>query len=106
MANTLTEFSQLTDAEQYFEFFDLSYDRTLVNVNRLHILKHFSNAIKQIDATSSNVSESDRLNLYRTALVQAYELFSVSTGVEQKLFKVFHDQPKNVVLLSQINTEE
>ncbi|MBD2459885.1 nitrogenase-stabilizing/protective protein NifW [Oscillatoria sp. FACHB-1407] len=104
MANTLTAFHRLTDAEQYFEFFNLPYDRTIVNINRLHILKQFSNAMKQIDTDLPDLTESDRLNLYRTALVQAYELFSVSTGVEQKLFKVFHDKPRNVVLLSQINT--
>lgn len=103
MAATLSEFHQLTDAEQYFEFFGLVYDRKVVNVNRLHILKKFSNVIRQIDDSSPSIDDSQRLALYRTALIESYELFLASTGVEQKLFKVFHEKPHNVVLLGEIN---
>lgn len=102
MPGTLTEFNRLTDAEQYFDFFGLNYDRTIVSVNRLHILKQFSNAIRQIDADFPQLNEVDRLERYRTSLIQAYDLFLTSTGVEQKLFKVFHDRPGNVVRLSEI----
>ncbi|HEY9663784.1 MAG TPA: nitrogenase-stabilizing/protective protein NifW [Allocoleopsis sp.] len=104
MPGTLAEFNQLTDAEQYFDFFGLDYDRTVVNINRLHILKQFSNAIKQIDASFPLLNESDRLDHYRASLMQSYNLFLTSTGVEQKLFKVFHDKPGNVVRLSEIGT--
>ncbi len=102
MTGTLAEFKQITDAEQYFEFFGLSYDPTTVNVNRLHILKKFSNQIRQIDAISE-LSDAERLQKYQEALVDSYNLFLTSTGVEQKLFKVFHDKPKNVVMLSEIS---
>jgi nitrogenase-stabilizing/protective protein len=101
MTGTLAEFNQLTDAEQYLEFFELPYDPQTVNVNRLHILKKFSNAIKQVN-TLPNLSDTERLAEYRAALIQAYDLFLTSTGVEQKLFKVFNEKPKNVVMLSEI----
>lgn len=100
-SGTLMEFKQLKDAEQYFEFFGLPYDPTAVNVNRLHILKQFSNSMQEIEATP-DLSEAEQLQAYQVALVHAYELFLSSTGVEQKLFKVFKDKPKNVVMLSEL----
>jgi nitrogenase-stabilizing/protective protein len=104
MAETLTAFNQLTDAEQYFEFFGLPYDPQLVNINRLHILKQFSNSIKQIDREFPELSDEERLSQYRAALVRAYDVFITSNSLEQKLFKVFHEKPQNVVLLGDIKT--
>ena len=99
MSGTLAEFNQLTDAEQYFQFFGLDYDPNAVNINRLHILKQFSNSIKQIDTGFPELNDAERLDQYRSALVQAYDLFLESNGVEQKLFKVFNEKPQNIVLL-------
>ena len=104
MTGTLSQFNQLSDAEEYFKFFQLSYDRQVVNVNRLHILKKFSGYIQQIDASSPVLSEEDKLNQCSEALQQAYEVFLTSTGVEEKLFKVFKKKPKNVVLLTDISS--
>jgi len=43
---SLEEFYELTDAEDYFNFFDLEYDQSLVNVKRFHILKEYGTLIK------------------------------------------------------------
>lgn len=43
---TLDEFYELTDAEDYFDFFELEYDAGLVNVKRFHILKEYGTLIK------------------------------------------------------------
>ncbi|MEJ2372422.1 MAG: nitrogenase-stabilizing/protective protein NifW, partial [Sulfurimonas sp.] len=43
---SLDEFYELTDAEDYFDFFDLEYDAKLVNVKRFHILKEYGTLIK------------------------------------------------------------
>jgi len=99
---TLSQFNQLKDAEAYFEFFALAYDPHVVNVNRLHILRKFSQLIQAID---KHQSEATLLEDYRQALQTAYNLFLTSNSVEQKLFKVFQDKPKNVVLLSDIGPE-
>ncbi|MEO0536299.1 MAG: nitrogenase-stabilizing/protective protein NifW [Cyanobacteria bacterium P01_A01_bin.123] len=99
---TLVQFNQLKDAEEYFEFFNLPYDPQIVNVNRLHILRKFSQLVQAEDKTQS---EAQLLSTYRQALQTAYDLFLSSSGVEQKLFKVFKDKPKNVVLLSDIAPE-
>jgi nitrogenase-stabilizing/protective protein len=99
---TLAQFNQLKDAEDYFQFFGLSYDPQVVNVNRLHILRKFSQLVQAID---KDQSEAELLAAYGQALQTAYTLFLTSTSVEQKLFKVFQDRPKNVVKLSEITVE-
>lgn len=106
MSGTLAEFNQLVDAEEYFAFFQLPYDPAVVSVNRLHILRVFSNRLKELEPTLDGASEQEKLGQYRTALQKAYEVFLSSTAQDQKLFKVFNDKPKNVVLLSEVKTSE
>jgi nitrogenase-stabilizing/protective protein len=71
-----------------------------VNVNRLHILKKFSNELKALDTNS--LSEAERWDLYRQTLLEAYMVFETSNSVEQKLFKVFNEPQPNVIKLSDI----
>lgn len=101
----LDRFNQLVDAEEYFEFFQLPYDQKVVNINRLHILKKFSEYMKEIDDNYTDLSSSDRLNKYREALEKAYQVFLESTPQEQKLFKVFNEKPKNVVTLTELTSD-
>jgi len=105
MSITITNFNTLSKAEEYLEFFGISYDSRIVNVNRLHILKKFSQFIREngIDATS--LEDADTFEQTRDALASAYHLFTTSTSVEQKLFKVFQAHPSNVVLVSEIEVE-
>lgn len=105
MSGSISEFKKLVDAEEFFKFFSLPYDQKFVNVNRLHILKKFSQLMAEIDATSSGLTEAEILQQYCLALQQAYELFLKSTPHEQKLFKVFNEKPKNVVTLTEITSD-
>jgi nitrogenase-stabilizing/protective protein len=102
MSGTLAEFNQLVNAEEYFEFFGVTYDPKFVNVNRLHILQKFSTLIRAID---SNLSESEQLAQYRSALQQAYDTFITASPQDEKLFKVFNEKPQNVVMLSEIGSD-
>ncbi|MEO1402754.1 MAG: nitrogenase-stabilizing/protective protein NifW [Cyanobacteria bacterium J06635_1] len=102
LPKTLTQFNQLKDAEEYFQFFGLAYDPKVVNINRLHILRKFSQLVQEVDKSQS---DAQKLDAYRQALQTAYDLFLTSNSVEQKLFKVFQDKPKNVVKLSDIVVE-
>jgi nitrogenase-stabilizing/protective protein len=105
MTGTIDEFKQLVDTEEFLKFFNLPYDQKFVNVNRLHILKKFSQYIKEIDDNSPELSQEERLNQYSLALQKAYQVFLESTPHEQKLFKVFNDKPKNVVTLTEITSD-
>jgi nitrogenase-stabilizing/protective protein len=101
---TLDNFNKITTAEDYFEFFKLPYDQKFVNVNRLHILKKFSQFIDEINSSNPDLSEDEKLNNYRDALIQAYEIFLSKTPLETKLFKVFNEKPKGIVMLSDIQS--
>jgi nitrogenase-stabilizing/protective protein len=74
-------------------------------VNRLHILQKFATLLKAIDAESSDLSDSEKLERYQAALEQAYNTFTTSSPLDEKLFKVFNDKPQNVVLLSEIGSD-
>lgn len=105
MKSNYNKFKQITRAEDYFDFFQIPFDQKVVNVNRLHILKKFSQLIKEIDDSYTDLSEEDRLSKYREALEKAYQVFLSSTPQEQKLFKVFNEKPKNVVKLTEITSD-
>lgn len=97
------KFKTLVDAEEYFDFFQLPYDPQVVNVNRLHILRKFSQYMEEIDP--ANLSDAEKFDRYRLALQQAYEVFLSSTAVDEKLFKVFQKKQQNIVLLSEIDSD-
>ncbi len=99
---TLTAFQNLTDAEDYLQFFDIEYDRDFVNINRLHILKKFSVLITEVDAAFPDVDETEKLEKYSMALEEAYQVFLTSSPLETKLFKVFQSKPKNFVSLDEL----
>ncbi|ELS00731.1 Nitrogen fixation protein NifW [Xenococcus sp. PCC 7305] len=99
---TIEQFQKLTDAEDYLQFFDIEYDRDFVNINRLHILKQFSLLIKEVDKVFSDVTESEKLEKYKLALDEAYQVFLSSSPLETKLFKVFQSKPKNFVSLDDL----
>lgn len=105
MSGTMNEFKKLVDAEEFFNFFNLPYDQEIVNVNRLHILKKFSQYMAEVDDTSADLTTEQRLHQYSLALQKAYDVFLESTPHEQKLFKVFNEKPKNVVTLTEITSD-
>jgi nitrogenase-stabilizing/protective protein len=102
MTGTLADLRKLTDAEEYLTFFGIPYDETFVNVNRLHILKQFALLLKEVDEAFPDITETEKLEKYKEALTEAYEVFFSKSPLETKLFKVFQDRPKNIVLLSEI----
>ncbi|NEN91278.1 MAG: nitrogenase-stabilizing/protective protein NifW [Okeania sp. SIO3H1] len=101
---TLTDFQKLVDAEDFLSFFDIPYDQTAVNVNRLHILKMFSGAIAEVDE-KTGLTETEKLTEYKTALESAYQTFLTSSAQEQKVFPVFQQEHKDVVKLTEITAE-
>ncbi len=68
---SLDEFYKLTDAEDYFDFFDIDYDKKLVNVKRFHILKEYGTMIK---TGFSNLKGEDTklLDFLKFSLLKVY----------------------------------
>ncbi len=101
-SKTLEKFKTLTDAEDYLQFFDIEYDRDFVNINRLHILKQFALLINEVDRVFPDVTETEKLEKYRLALEEAYQVFLTSSPLQTKLFKVFQTKPKNFISLDDL----
>ncbi len=72
--NTLKEFEELTDTEDYFEFFDLEYDERLVYVKRFHIMKKYGEMIEKSKGHDLG-SDEKLLDYYKFALISVYKNF-------------------------------
>jgi len=72
--SALDEFKSLTDAEDYFDFFDIDYDERLVYVKRFHIMKKFG---EMMDRAIGNDLGGDEklLEYYKFALITVYKNF-------------------------------
>ncbi|HSD39648.1 MAG TPA: nitrogenase stabilizing/protective protein NifW [Rhodocyclaceae bacterium] len=81
----------LSSAEDFLDFFALSYDQSVVHVNRLHILKRFYQYLRRDMEIASMTDEAVLYARYRSLLGNAYEDFVKSTPAKEKVFKVFQD---------------
>ena len=68
---TLDSFYELTDAEDFFEFFGIEYDEQLVNVKRFHIMKEYGSLIK---TGMQNLTEDEiqLLDFLKFSLLRVY----------------------------------
>ena len=74
-SKSLDEFYELTDAEDYFDYFDLDYDSNLVNVKRFHILKEYGTLIKT--GIANLINEEERLlDFLKYSLLKVYGEFA------------------------------
>ena len=89
--STLTDrLKALSSAEDFLDFFGVSYDEHVLRVNRLHILKRFYQYLHRAEGLGQ-LEEVALFRRYRELLSQAYQDFVVSTAAREKVFKVFQD---------------
>ncbi|GAA5171823.1 nitrogenase stabilizing/protective protein NifW [Viridibacterium curvum] len=91
MNELTTRLAKLSSAEEFLDFFSLSYEQSVVNVSRLHILKRFYQYLRRDPELASLSDEATLYARYRSLLAQAYEDFVKSTPAQEKVFKVFQD---------------
>lgn len=86
------ELGELVSAEDFLDYFGIEYERSVVHVNRLHILQRFHNYLAKEDLPKD---ESASRAVYKKLLQQAYQDFVKSDAQTEKVFKVFHmHEPK------------
>ena len=90
MTGLIDQVKQLSAAEDFFDFFQVPYDRHVVEVSRLHILKRMGQYLG--DQSFDGMSDDDAFLAIREVLARAYTDFTRSTPAEEKVFKVFRDQ--------------
>lgn len=71
MSNVLRDLADLSSAEDFFAYFDVTFDPKVMAVSQLHILKRFHDNLSRVDGEEALDDPSAR-DLYRRQLVDAY----------------------------------
>ena len=90
MSDLQKHLSTLSAAEEFLDYFQVDYEQSVVNVNRLHILKRFNQYLRSTPGTAAMDDETLR-GLCKELLAKAYGDFVRSTPAQEKVFKVFQD---------------
>jgi nitrogenase-stabilizing/protective protein len=82
---------ELVSAEDFLEYFDITFDAKVVHVNRLHIMQRYHDYLSQSEAAlEENLENESALKaVYKALLTQAYQDFVESDALTEKVFKVF-----------------
>jgi nitrogenase-stabilizing/protective protein len=90
MSQLLDQLRSLSSAEDFFEFLDVPYEKTVLNVCRLHIMKRMGQYLHGEDL--DGLGDDQVLAACKENLARAYADFTRSTPLQEKVFKVFRDQ--------------
>ncbi|WP_075185627.1 nitrogenase-stabilizing/protective protein NifW [Teredinibacter haidensis] len=105
-ANTLEiELEDLSSAEEFLDYFQIAFDPSVVQVNRLHIMQRYHDYLEtnKTQISDSN-SQTDLTRLYRDLLERSYQDFVESDALTEKVFKVFrmHEPQTTFVSVDQL----
>jgi len=101
MSNLMRQLSSLSAAEDFFEMLDVPYERTVIDVNRLHILKRFHQYLHNFPALEK-LNEFEQRGMCRELLTRAYQDFVRSSPAREKVFKVFQDADGDHIPLAKV----
>ena len=96
MEDTLTlaeAMEDLVSAEDFLEYFEIPYEASVVQVNRLHILQRFHDYLAK-QAPNLPPDEAQQRGIYRLWLERAYQDFVTSDSLTEKVFAVFQHVAK------------
>lgn len=98
--SALERFRRCTTAEEYFDLLQVPYDPEVLQVNRLHILRHFARQLAELPEPQT---VPDLFGEYRAALITSYRTFVTDTALDHRLFKVLQDRrPQAFVPLTEV----
>lgn len=82
------DMEDLSSAEDFLEYFEISYEASVVHVNRLHILQRFHDYLSaEVDLNSQESAE--RYARHKALLAKAYLDFLHSDAQTEKVLKIF-----------------
>ena len=94
----LKELAELESAEDFLNYFEISFDPTVVQIYRLHILQRFHDYLHTAEPAMP-IDETAKKVVYAGLLQQAYQDFTQSDALTEKVFKVFHrNEPQTVFI--------
>ncbi|MGB4336521.1 MAG: nitrogenase-stabilizing/protective protein NifW [Chromatiaceae bacterium] len=90
-----SDLKELSSAEDFLDYFGISYDLRIVQVNRLHILQRFHDYLNDYDEMPD--ADALRFALHAQLLEKAYRDFVTSDARTEKVFRVLRPrQPQRV----------
>lgn len=99
------DLDELSSAEDFLDYFEISYEPSVVHVNRLHILQRYHDYISAVEDMPEG--DEERRAIYTELLNKAYNDFVESDAQTEKVFKVFRMHEPSVVMvpLSDLNLQ-
>lgn len=93
---------ELSSAEDFLNYFAISFDPAVVHVNRLHIMQRFHDYLNDSEEIieSKESSEEALVAVYKALLTRAYQDFVDSDALTEKVFKVFKMQGPQTTFVS------
>lgn len=88
MSALIDDMKRLESAEDFLDYFAIPYDVAVVNISRLHILKRFYQYLAK-QGGIDGLPPASAFSTCRELLAKSYMDFLNSSGIEQKVFKVF-----------------
>jgi nitrogenase-stabilizing/protective protein len=85
MSQLLRDLAELSSAEDFFAYFDLTFDPRVMAVSRLHILKRFHDKISRGDGVDALDDPAAR-DVYRRQLADAYCEFAAGVAPTAPVF--------------------
>lgn len=92
----------LETAEDFFDFFRVSYESSVVRSKHLHLMHYFHQQIEQLTDTAATASMAARFSLARHVLQQSYQAFLDETVQQQSTLRVFVKQRPSFVPLTDL----
>lgn len=86
----LDHIGRLSSADEIFRYLLLPFEQEVLNVSRLHIMKRFGSYLKEVDLSGKD-EEAIFLEC-RLVLKRAYNDFTTSTPIDEKVFKVHQEE--------------
>lgn len=85
MSGFENDLAGLSCAEDFFIYFGLDFDPTVLAASRLHILKQFHDNLARIEGLE-NLSDGAKRELYREQLARAYQRFVAGNALTERVF--------------------
>lgn len=83
------DLEDLSSAEDFLLYFNVTFEQRVVHVNRLHILQRFNDYLAKAQETMPEDADAKHA-AYAKLLTRAYQDFVESDAITEKVFKVFH----------------
>jgi len=89
MCDLMEKLGSLPTAEEVFDVLDVPYERSVMKINRLNILRRFQQYIRAYDLEEFN--EYEQRHLCRAQLTRAYYDFMRYTPAQENVFNKLQD---------------